>query len=86
MEDIKQQLPSTNVSTDEPRRLVFVPSEHASLGDITEEIKPTTASNPQRVTHDVSTRRGQHDGAKPKSKPPVTNKSTQPKATGNFEI
>ena len=68
LEDIKQQLPSTNVIY-EPRQLVFVPSDHASLGDITEEIKPTTSSKPQCVTHDVSTRRGQYYGAKPKTKP-----------------
>ena len=56
IEGIKQQLPSTDVSIDEPRRLVFMPSRHVSLGDITEEIKSTTSSNPQRVIPAVSTR------------------------------
>ena len=56
MEGIKQQLPSTNVPIEVPRRLVFVPSGHVSLGDINEEvIKLHTASKPQRATHDVST-------------------------------
>ena len=98
MEGVKQQLPSTNVSIDEPRRLVFVPNGHVYLGDITEEIKPTTSSKPQRATPDVSTtepqrvtpgigtKQDQYYGAKPKTKPPVTTKSTPPQATGNLEI
>ena len=86
VEDIKQQIPSTNVSTDEPRRLVFVPSDHASLGDITEEIKPTTSSKPQRVTHAVSTSQGQYYGAKPKRMSPVTTTSKPPQITGILVI
>ena len=86
MEDIAQQLPSTNVPIDEPSRLVFVPSGPVSLGDIAEEdIKLATSPKPQRVTPDVSTRQGQYYGAKPKTKPPVTTKSTQPQVTGNLE-
>ena len=86
IEGIKQQLPSTNVSTDEPRRLMFVPSDHVSLGDITEDIKPTTSSKPQLVTPAVNTKQDQYYGAKPKTKPPVTAKSTQSEVTGNLEI
>ena len=86
MEGIKQQLPSTDVSIEEPRRLVFMPSDHASLGDITEEIKPTTSPNAQRATPDaISTNQDQHDGTKPKTKPPVAKKSTEPELTGNLK-
>ena len=60
MEGIQQQLPSTNVSIKEPRRLLFVPSDHVSLGEITKVIKPTTSSKPQHVTPDVSTTKSQH--------------------------
>ena len=60
MEEIKQQLPSTNAPIVEPNRLVFVPSDHVSLGDITEEyFKTTTTSKPQHVTPDVSTTKPQ---------------------------
>ena len=87
MEGIKQQLPSTNVPIDEPRRLMFVPSGPMSLGDITEEdIKPNTTSTPQRVTPDVNTKQTQQHGAKPKTKRPVATKITQPEVTGNLEI
>ena len=55
MEDIKQQLPSPNVTIDEPCRLVFMPSGHVSMGDNIEDIKPTTSSKPQRVAPAVST-------------------------------
>ena len=116
MEGIKQQLPSTNYNlpTVEPRKMVFVPSGHVSLGDITEEdVKTATTPKPQPVilvntrepqrvrpdvsttkpqrvtpdasttstqcaTPDVSTTQDQYYGAKPKTKPLVTTKSTQP--------
>ena len=83
MEGIKQQIPSSNLLIEEPRRLVFEPNDHVSLGDITEEIQRTTASKPQRVSPEVSTKQGQQHGARPKTKPFVTKKSTQPEVTGN---
>ena len=87
MEGVKQQLPSNNVPIHEPRRLMFVPNGPVSLGDITEEdIKPNTTSTPQRVTPEVDTKQTQQHGAKPKTKPPVTTKSTPPEVTGNLEI
>ena len=85
MEGIKQQIPSSNLLIEEPRRLVFEPNDHVSLGYITEEIKSTTVSNPQRSTPDVRTRPDQHDGTKPKTKPPVTKKNTPPEVAGNLE-
>ena len=85
MKGIKQQIPSSNLLIEEPRRLVFEPNDHVSLGYITEEIKSTTASKPQRVAPEVSTKQDQQHGAKPKTKSLVTKKSTQPKVTGNLE-
>ena len=54
MEGMKQQLRSTIVPICEPRRMVFVPNDHVSLGVITEgDINPTKTQ--LGVTHDVST-------------------------------
>ena len=85
MEGIKEQIPSKNLLSEEPRRLVFEPNDHVSLGYIAEEIKSTTATKPQRIAPDVRTRQDKHDGTKSKTKPPVANKSTQPEVAGNLE-
>ena len=85
IEAIKQQIPSTNVRIDEPRRLVFVPSGHVSLGDMGEKvINLTMTSHPQRVTRDVNTNQDKHDGTKPKTKHPVF-KKIKPETTGNLK-
>ena len=86
LEGITQQIPSNNVSIEEPRILVFVPSDHVSIGDITvENTKATTTPTPQRVTPDASTNRGQNDGTKPNTKPSVAKKNTEPELTGNLK-
>ena len=85
MEGIKQQIPSSNLLIEEPRRLVFVPNDHVSLGDITEEIKSTTVLQPHNAIPAVHTRPDQHYGAKPKITPPVTKTSTHPEVAGNPE-
>ena len=96
MEVIKQQLPSpTDVPSEEPRRVVFLPSDLVSLGNIVEEELMST-TQPQRVIPDVSTtwiervtpeaNTTQKDGTKPKKRLPVAKKSIEPNATGNFEI
>ena len=85
MEGIKQQIPSSNLLIEKPRRLVFEPNDHVSLGYITEDIKSTKISKQQHVSPEVSTKQGQQHGAKPKTKSSVTNKRTPPEVTGNLE-
>ena len=93
IEVIKQQLPSTDVPSEEPRRVIFLPSNLVSLGNIVEEeLKPTTQL--QRVILDVHTtwrervtlkaNTMQKDGTKPKKGFPVAKKNTEPNLTGNL--
>ena len=77
MEGIKQQLPSTSVSIEEPHRLVFVPNDHVSLGGITEEDITPTTSETQPVTR---------DGTKAKSKRPVGRTCKASRVTGNIRL
>ena len=95
IEGIKQQLPSTDVPLEYPCRVVFLPSDLVSLGNIVEEeLKPTT--QPQRVIPNVNTtwrervtpeaKTKQKDGTKPKKRLPVAKKSIEPNSTGNLKI
>ena len=95
IEGIKQQLPSTDVPLEDPCRVVFLPSDLVSLGNIVEgELKPT--SQPQRVISHVNTtwrervtpeaNTTQKDGTKPKKRIPVAKKSKKQNFTGNIEI
>ena len=91
IEGIKQQLTSTDVPLEEPRHVVFLPSDLVSLGNIVEEeLKPITrpqrvishVSTPwrERVTHEANTT--QKDGTKPKKRLPVAKKNIEPNVTG----
>ena len=93
IEVIKQQLPTTDVPLEETRRVVFLPSDLVSLGNIVEEeLKLTTqqqrmipdvhATWRERVTPKANTT--QKDGTKPKKRLPVAKKNTEPKLTGNL--
>ena len=92
IEVIKQQLLSTAVPLEEPRRVVFQPIDLVSLGNIVEEeSKPTT--QPQRVIPNVNTtwrervspeaNTSQKDGTRPKKRLRVAKKSIEPHVTGN---
>ena len=93
IEGIKQQLPTTDVPLEEPCRVVFLPSDLVSLGNIIEgELKPITQPQrvisqvnttwKERVTHEANTTR--KDGTKPKQRLPVAKKNTEPNVTGKL--